>query len=77
MAVRGGRTVWRWAVVVWLVVIAVAGGLTWRWQGSTEPQRYGWEDSAPTPSVGEQGRKECADDMPGEDGQADCLPVAR
>lgn len=72
----GRRRLWRWAVAVWLVAMAVAGGLTLWWQDSAEPQRYGWEDSAPTPSLGEQGWTACADAPPDED-QADCPSGAR
>ncbi len=77
VTVTARRRLLRWAVAVWLVLIALAGGLTLWLQDSTEPQRYGWEDSAPTPSLGEQGRTECADVAPDEDGQAHCLSRGR
>ncbi|MFI6851689.1 hypothetical protein [Streptomyces sp. NPDC050416] len=42
------RRVWRWAVIVWVLAVAVAGGLTLWLQDSTEPQGpYVWENAKP------------------------------
>lgn len=42
------RRVWRWAVIVWALLVVVAGGLTLWAQDSTEPQGpYVWELTDP------------------------------
>ncbi|MBR8643690.1 hypothetical protein KEF29_40885 [Streptomyces tuirus] len=42
------RRVWRWAVIAWALVVAVAGGLTLWAQDSMEPQGpYVWEQTEP------------------------------
>ncbi|MEU2913272.1 hypothetical protein ACWCQ0_12640 [Streptomyces massasporeus] len=42
------RTVWRLVVVVWALIVAVAGGLTLWMQDSTEPRGpYVWERTDP------------------------------
>ncbi|MDL5206052.1 hypothetical protein [Streptomyces sp. ALI-76-A] len=73
MAVTGRRGAWRWAVAVWLVLVAVAGGLTLWWQDSAEPQRHGWEESAPTPSLPEGWQSACAAATPDENGEVLCF----
>ncbi|MFD7433457.1 hypothetical protein [Streptomyces sp. NPDC059861] len=48
----GGRRcgLWRGAVLVWAVTVAVAGGLTLWMQDSVEPSGpYRWEKATPTP----------------------------
>ncbi|WP_371669183.1 hypothetical protein OG985_16865 [Streptomyces sp. NBC_00289] len=45
------RRMWRWALVVWAVTVAVGGGLTLWLQDSTEPP----------PATGRHGRQETAD----------------
>ncbi|MGW2570560.1 hypothetical protein [Streptomyces sp. NPDC001537] len=43
------RRAWRWAVVVWAIVVAVAGGLTLWLQDSAEPPPpVGWEQADPS-----------------------------
>ncbi|MFJ8714409.1 hypothetical protein ACIRD9_14680 [Streptomyces violaceus] len=54
MTGEGRRGVWRWAVMVWALVVVVAGGLTLWMQDATEPQGpYVWEETKPdeTPSL--------------------------
>ncbi|WP_244204457.1 hypothetical protein [Streptomyces africanus] len=42
------RRVWRWAVIVWVLAVAVAGGLTLWLQDSTQPRGpYVWEQTNP------------------------------
>lgn len=42
------RRVWRLVVIVWVLVVAVVGGLTLWMQDSTEPRGpYVWEDTNP------------------------------
>ncbi|MDQ0751234.1 hypothetical protein QF034_005465 [Streptomyces africanus] len=42
------RRVWRWVVIVWVLAVAVAGGLTLWLRDSTEPQGpYVWENTKP------------------------------
>ncbi|MER7498416.1 hypothetical protein ABT033_38240 [Streptomyces pharetrae] len=71
------RRSWRWAVAVWLILVAVAGGLTLRWQDSVEPQRYGWEETAPTPPLPEGWESVCAGATPDENGRALCFVRTR
>ncbi|WDV54454.1 hypothetical protein PV963_30890 [Streptomyces coeruleorubidus] len=48
MAGERRRRVWRRVVIVWALVVAVAGGLTLWMQDSTEPQGpYVWENTDP------------------------------
>ncbi|WP_037846555.1 hypothetical protein [Streptomyces sp. NRRL S-474] len=49
------RRVWRWAVIVWALVVVVAGGLTLWVQDSMEPQG---------PYVGEQTKPDETPDLP-------------
>ncbi|GAQ70164.1 hypothetical protein ACKI1I_22625 [Streptomyces turgidiscabies] len=53
------RRVWRWAVLVWVVTVAVGGALTVWLQDSAEPPRtpasHGTDDSGPAPVVGRNG----------------------
>ncbi|MEU0411017.1 hypothetical protein ABZ307_24815 [Streptomyces griseorubiginosus] len=61
------RHPWRVALVVWAVLLVVAGGLTLWLQDSAEPRGpYGWERASPTPSA-------CADATPDEEGRTLCL----
>lgn len=73
MAVRGRRGLWRWVVAVWLALMAAAGGLTLWWQDTAEPQRYGWEESGPTPSRPEQWESACPSATPDENGRVLCF----
>ncbi|MEU4465192.1 hypothetical protein AB0G20_16000 [Streptomyces sp. NPDC024017] len=63
------RRVWRLVVIVWLLAVAVAGGLTLWMQDSTEPRGpYVWEetnpdeppDLPPCPRPEEAGASACA-----------------
>lgn len=43
------RRAWRWAVVVWMIAVAVAGGLTLWLQDAAEPRPpAGWESADPS-----------------------------
>ena len=56
------RRVWRWAVAVWAVAVAVGGLLTLWLQDSTEPRPPArWEnaDPSPSPSAGRYESTEC------------------
>jgi hypothetical protein len=53
MAGEGRRRIWRWAVAVWAVMVAVAGRLTLWPQDSAQPRGpYSW-DSTANPSLPE------------------------
>ncbi|GHA71861.1 hypothetical protein GCM10010372_83480 [Streptomyces tauricus] len=73
MAVTGRRRAWRWAVAVWLVLVATAGGLTLGWQDAPEPQQQGRQESGPTPSLPEGWQSACADATPDENGRRLCF----
>ncbi|MEU1021599.1 hypothetical protein ABZ366_05725 [Streptomyces sp. NPDC005904] len=73
----GHHTLWRWAVALWLVIVAVAGGLTLWWDESTEPRRYGWEEPGPTPSLPQEWQSPCAGATPDESGRAACFNRTR
>ncbi|MGV9557438.1 hypothetical protein [Streptomyces sp. NPDC003522] len=77
MAVTDGRRLWRWVVAVWLVLVAVAGGLTLWWQDPEEAQRPAWEKSGPTPSLPEGWETACAHVTPDEDGGVACFIKTR
>lgn len=48
MAGERRRRIWRRAVIVWALAVAVAGGLTLWMRDSTEPQApYVWEQTKP------------------------------
>ncbi|AYC38651.1 hypothetical protein [Streptomyces griseorubiginosus] len=67
---------WRWALLVWAVLVVVAGGLTLWLQDSTEPPGpYVWEQSSPTPSLSAAWPSACADVTPDEQGWGACLTV--
>ncbi|MDG9716582.1 hypothetical protein [Streptomyces sp. DH24] len=58
MTEAGGRrrAVWRRAVTVWAVAVAVGGGLTLWLQDTTAPQdRHGWQRSEPEPAPPDAG----------------------
>lgn len=62
----GRRRLWRWALLVWAVLVVVAGGLTLWLQDSAEPPGpYVWEQSSPTPGLTEEGASTCP--TPSED----------
>lgn len=73
----GRRRLWRWAVVVWVVLVAVAGGLTLWLQDSAEPRRYRWEEAGPTPSLPEGWQSACAGATPDENGSVLCFVRSR
>ncbi|MCX5331415.1 hypothetical protein [Streptomyces sp. NBC_00140] len=51
---------WRWVVIVWAAVVAVAGGLTWLLQDSAGPQEpKGWAEFSPRPSLPEGWEEQC------------------
>lgn len=57
------RRLWRWVVAVWLVLVAVAGGVTlWLRDASAPPGPYRWEN-ATSPAL----PPECTPPAPGED----------
>lgn len=65
---------WRWVVIVWVVVVAVGGGLTWLLQnsaGSSGP--YGREGARPTPSLPEGWQEQCGLDTSGPTEPALCF----
>ncbi|MEU6529377.1 hypothetical protein ABZ869_09335 [Streptomyces sp. NPDC046928] len=63
MTGRTSRRSWRWIVAVWLVLVAVAGGVTLWLRDATEPPGpYRWEN-ATTPAL----PPECTPPAPGED----------
>jgi hypothetical protein len=70
----GRRRVWRWAVVVWLVAVAVAGGLTlWLRDAAEPPGPYRWQEASPTPSPPEGWRSLCPNATPDKDGHILCF----
>ncbi|WP_244181873.1 hypothetical protein [Streptomyces curacoi] len=69
----GRRRLWRWVLAVWVILVAVAGGLTLWLQDSTKPRRYGWQEASPTPSLPEGWESACANATPDENGQAVCF----
>lgn len=73
----GRRRLWRWAVVAWLILVAAAGGLTLWWQDSVGPQRYGREQTGPTPSLPEGWESACAGATPDEKGRVLCFVRTR
>ncbi|MEU5046934.1 hypothetical protein [Streptomyces griseorubiginosus] len=77
MGVTGGRRrSWRRALVVWAVLVVVAGGLTLWLQDSVQPRGpYRWEESSPTPSLPAGWKSACADATPDEQGRTSCLIV--
>ncbi|KUN71933.1 hypothetical protein AQJ54_04075 [Streptomyces griseorubiginosus] len=77
MGVTGRRSrLWRWALLVWAVLVVVAGGLTLWLQDSTEPPGpYVWEETSPTPSLPDGWRSACPDVTPDEQGWGACLTV--
>ncbi len=55
-----GRRLWRWALLVWVALVVVAGGLTLWLQDSAEPPGpYSWEENTPTPAVPEEWPSTC------------------
>lgn len=66
---------WRWVLIVWVVVVAVGGGLTWWLQDSAEPGGpYGWEEASPTPSLPEGWQEQCGlDTADPREGDALCF----
>lgn len=77
MAVTGCCRLWRRGVTVWLILVAVACGLTLWWQDSVEPQRHGWEQTGPTPSLPGGWESACAGVRLDENGQALCFVRTR
>lgn len=74
----GSRRLWRRVLVVWAVLVVVAGGLTLWLQDSAEPSGpYGWEESSPTPSLPEGWKSACAGATPDEQGRTLCLVMTR
>ncbi|MFE5187086.1 hypothetical protein [Streptomyces sp. NPDC056628] len=71
MTERSHRT-WRWIVAAWLVLVAVAGGVTlWLRDAAEPPGPYVWENAtSPSPPP------ECTRPAPGQDG-ADVLCFVR
>lgn len=71
---RARRRLWRWVVAVWVILVAVAGGLTLWLQDSAEPRRYGWEETRPTPSLSASVSWQtlCPSATPAEDGSVLC-----
>lgn len=55
----GRRRSWRWAVAVWVILVAVAGGLTlWLRDAAEPPGPYLWQQASPTPTL-PQGWESC------------------
>ncbi|MGC9543032.1 hypothetical protein [Streptomyces sp. UG1] len=76
MDVTGGRRLWRWALVVWVILVAVAGGATlWLRDSAEPPGPYRWENAGPTPSLPERWRSACP--TPDEDGEVLCFVRTR
>ncbi|MER5939116.1 hypothetical protein ABT121_17535 [Streptomyces sp. NPDC001928] len=74
----GRRRLWQWVVVVWVILVAVAGGVTWWLEDSSEPPGpYRWENADPTPSLPEGWESACASATPDEDGRALCFVRTR
>lgn len=72
------RRLWRWAVVVWAVLVVVAGGLTLWLRDSVEPPGpYSWQEASPTPSLPEGWESACPRPTPDEDGSAQSLCFVR
>jgi hypothetical protein len=66
------RHLWRRALLVWVALVVVAGGLTLWLRDSEEPSGpYGWEWASPTPSLPEGWRTACS--TPDEKGRSVCL----
>ncbi|MEU7662623.1 hypothetical protein [Streptomyces lincolnensis] len=70
------RRLWRWVVVVWVVLVAVAGGVTLWLDGSVEPPGpYRWEEAHPSePRLPDGWETLCPSLMPEEnaDGSGIC-----
>ncbi|GHG96771.1 hypothetical protein [Streptomyces lanatus] len=70
----GRRRLWLWAVAVWVMLVAVAGGATlWLRDSAEPPGPYRWEYASPRPSLPEP---VCTDATPDENGRGACV-VAR
>jgi hypothetical protein len=75
--VTGRRRLWQWAVTAWLILVAAAGGLTLWWQDPSDPQRYRWEETGPTPPLPQGWESACAGATPDERGRALCFARTR
>lgn len=67
------RRMWRWAVVVWVVAVAVGGGLTLWLQDAAEPTApYSGEreEPSPRPSLPEEWGTLCPSPTPDENGRS-------
>ncbi|MFJ8534638.1 hypothetical protein [Streptomyces sp. NPDC093591] len=72
----GRRRLWRWVGVVWVIVVAVAGGATlWLRDAAESPGPYGWEEASPTPSTPKGWATACPSPTLDEDGAGVVLCV--
>ncbi|GLP72134.1 hypothetical protein RKD27_003271 [Streptomyces sp. SAI-126] len=72
------RRPWRWALLVWAVLVVVAGGLTLWLQDSAEPQGpLGRQGASPTPSLPKGWESACAGATPDEEGRVLCIVMKR
>lgn len=71
----GRRRLWRLIVAVWVILVAVAGGLTLWLRDSVEPRRYGWEEADPEPSLSASISRQtlCPSATSAEDGSVLCF----
>ncbi|MDC0768087.1 hypothetical protein [Streptomyces sp. HD] len=70
----GRRRLWRWGVVAWVIVVAVAGAATLWLQDSAEPPGpYSWQEASPSATLPEGWESACADATPDENGQKLCF----
>ncbi|MFF7953409.1 hypothetical protein [Streptomyces griseorubiginosus] len=73
----GRRRSWRWALVVWAVLVVVAGGLTLWLQDSTEPPGpYVWQNTSPTPDLPEDWASTCPTPTTDPDGHRSVVACA-
>ncbi|WP_031479514.1 hypothetical protein [Streptomyces bicolor] len=80
MELTGRRRSWRWVVVAWVIVVAVAGGATLWLQDAAEPLApYRWEEASATPSPPEELGSACPSPSAYEGGvtQVFCLRTSR
>ncbi|MFE0251856.1 hypothetical protein [Streptomyces sp. NPDC059010] len=70
----GRRRLWRWVVVAWVILVAVAGAATLWLQDSAEPPGpYSWQEASPSHTPPEGWESACAGATPDEDGRALCV----